>query len=318
MSHALNKIQKVLKADESVRGRLMDETNAELAKFYSHPANQSELQELAFSIIDFAWQDAMAQDIVPLIIETKTVGLDEIDYFEEDLRGLRAYWQGKGGQINSHILRHQREQMPRDEMVAALDIHQDELATNFWGSLQKISSQYQEKLRQLPSKRLIELIGRALPHPSTIDGDALTASVALGSLADTDVDPILRTVMKNSKGGVSFLGTQFALHNLADIGLTYGDNVREQLFSTGQIGIYKGAPVVQVENFENFYGDRVLPDNEIWLVGQNAGRLTYYGNSPKTQVLAQQAFYQRWETARDAGMSLFGAESGRIGRIVLT
>ena len=96
------------------------------------------------------------------------------------------------------------------------------------------------------------------------------------------------------------------------------DATNGTLFKTGHIGVYKGASVVQIENFENFYGDRVLNDNEILIIGQNAGRLTYYGNTPKTQVLAQQAFYQRWETARDAGMSLFGAESGRIGRIILT
>jgi len=318
MSKALKTIQKVLAAPEELRDGLKDKTNAELSAHYALAQNQNELQELAYEIIQWAWADAMAQDIVPLVLETKTVGLDEIDYMEEDLRGLRAYWQGKGGKILSGILRHSREQMPREEMVAALDLHQDEVATNFWGTLTKLQSQYTEQLAQLPTKRLIELIARALPHPSTIDTEALTASVAAGSLADTDVDPIMRTVMKQSKGNVSFLGTRHALFNLADIGLTYGDNVREQLFQTGQIGAYKGAPVVQVENFEDFYGDDVLPDNEIWIIGRNAGRLTYYGNTAKAQVLRMEAFYWRWETARDAGMSLFGAEDGRIGRIILT
>ena len=42
MSHALKTIQKVLKAEGSDRQRLMDQTNAELAKFYSHPGNNAE------------------------------------------------------------------------------------------------------------------------------------------------------------------------------------------------------------------------------------------------------------------------------------
>jgi hypothetical protein len=82
--------------------------------------------------------------------------------------------------------------------------------------------------------------------------------------------------------------------------------------------VYKGYPVVEVENFEDFAGNLVLPTNELWVVGQNAGRLTYYGNQAKVQQLARPAFYVRWETARDAGMLLYGINRGRIGRIVLT
>jgi hypothetical protein len=76
--------------------------------------------------------------------------------------------------------------------------------------------------------------------------------------------------------------------------------------------------VVEVENFEDFAGNLVLPTNELWIVGQNAGRLTYFGAQAKVQQLPRPAFYVRWETARDAGMLLYGIGRGRIGRIVLT
>ena len=318
MTNPIKLINSVLEAPAEKREALKEKTNLELSQFFGQPQNQMQLQELAYNLISTAWSDAMATDIVPLIIETKTVGLADIDYMEEDLRGLRAYWQGKGGKIQSGIMRMQRELMPREEMVAALDIHADEVATNFWGAMSKLTSQYEEKLRQLPVTRLVELIATALPHPSTIDGDALTASVAAASLADTDIDPIMQTVMEHSKGDVSIIGTRQALHYLAQVGMDYGDIVKDGLFRTGQIGAYKGAPVVQIENFEDFYGDLVLPKDELWVVGRNAGRLTYYGSQAKVQVLAREAFYQRWETARDAGMSLFGAEAGRLGRIILT
>jgi len=318
MTNPIKTIKSVLDAPAEKRGAMMDRTNAELSTFFAQPQNAMYMQELAYNLVSSSWSDAMAQDITPMIIDVKTVGLGEIDYMEEDLRGLRAYWQGKGGRIQSGIMRFQREQMPREEMVAALDLHADEVTTNFWGTLQKLRSQYEEKLRQLPVQRLVELIATALPHPSTIDGDPLTASVAAASLADTDVDPIMQNVMEHSKGQVSIVGTSTALHYLAQTGMDYGDIVKNQLFQTGQIGTYKGAAVVQIENFEDFYGDLVLPNDELWIVGRNAGRLTYYGNQPKVQVLNLESFYQRWETARDAGMKLFGAEAGRLGRIILT
>src|SRR2546423_11744323 len=99
----------------------MAQSNRALGEhFMRHPAD---MEEVAFDLLNRAWSDAMAEDIVPRIIETKTVGLGDVDYVDEDLRGMRAVWQGKGGQILSDILRYTRTIMPREEMATAIDLH---------------------------------------------------------------------------------------------------------------------------------------------------------------------------------------------------
>ncbi|MDP2622562.1 MAG: hypothetical protein Q8Q29_02050 [Actinomycetota bacterium] len=272
----------------------------------------SDLEEFAFDLLNNVWADAMAEDIVPQVIQVKNVGLADPDYIEEDLRGLRAYWQGKGGQIRSDIIRYERAQMPREEMVTALDFHQDEIATNFWGTFDDLVTQSREKLSQLPTERLIELVQAAI-----VTGDTF-GSFAASTLTDDQIDPVIEEVALRSKGNVTLLGTRPALRHLAGVGLEFGDRVAEQIFNTGQIGQYKGYAAVQVENFEDFAGNFVLPNDELWVVGQNSGRLTYYGDNAKVQQLKLPSFMLRWETARDAGMLLFGAAKGRIGRIKLT
>lgn len=306
----LNLMARVHQApDEAARVRARQETNAILgAHFARHP---QELEEFAFDLLNAAWADAMGQDITNQIIEVKTVGLGEPDYIDEDLRGQRAYWQGKGGQILSDIIRYERSQMPREEMVTALDYHQDELATNFWGAFDKLTSQAREKLRQLPVERLIELVQAAITSGTTF------GVFAANTLSSVQVDSVVTSVARASRGGVTIFGTDVALTHLANVGLEFGDNIAEQLFRTGRVGNYKGHRTVQVENFENFLGNFVLPDDEIWVVGRNAGRLTYYGAQAKVQQLRLPSFFGRWETARDAGMLLYGADRGRIGRIVL-
>lgn len=305
-----NLLERVAAADESERDSLREETAGDLGLHFQR--NTADLEELAFDLLNLAWSDAMAEDIVPRLIEVKTVGLGEPDYIEEDLRGMRAYWQGKGGQILSDILRYERSQMPREEMVSAIDYHQDEIATNFWGTFDKLTSQSREKLRQLPVVRLIELV------QASIIGGVTYGSFAAATLTDDQVDSVLDEVALRSGGQASLIGTRPALRHLATVGLDFGDNVAERVFNTGQIGQYKGYPTVQVENFEDFNGDFVLPNDEIWIVGRNAGRLTFYGNTAKVQQLKLPSFFGRWETARDAGMLLYGAAKGRIGRIVLT
>lgn len=295
--------------DEAVQGDLKERSNQLLGDHFArHPLD---LQEFAYDIVGLLWADVMNEDITQKIIEVKNIALGEIDYIEEDLRGGRAYWQGKGGQILSSIIRNERNFMPREEMVAAIDLHQDEIKTNFWSSFDKLRAQYEEKLRQLPVTQLIELIKAA------ITGGSFFGEFAVSSLTAAQVDSVVEPVAARSKGGVTIIGTEIAVRLLAGIGLTFGPNLQEQIFNTGQIGVYKGRAVVQVENFENFEGRFVLPNDELWIVGNNAGRLTYYGDQ-KTQVLPREAFYQRWESARDAGMLLYGAPKGRIGRIVLT
>lgn len=296
--------------DAAKRDQMKRECNVDLGRHFSrHPA---ELEELAYDLLNIAWSDAMSEDITSQIIEVKTVGLGEPDYVDEDLRGLRAYWQGKGGLILSDIIRYERTVMPREEMVTALDFHQDEIALDFWGTFDKLVGQAQEKIRQLPVTRLIELV------QASIQGGTFFGSFALSSLSATQVDSVLEEVALRSDGDVSILGTRTAVRHLANVGLTFGINVAERIFNTGQIGQYKGYPVVQIENFEDFSGNFVLPNNELWLVGRRAGRLTYFGDTAKVQQLQKESFYRRWETGRDAGMLLYGAQRGRIGRIVLT
>jgi hypothetical protein len=296
--------------DATKREELMRASNPILgAHFIRHPG---EMEEIAFALFDIAWRDTMAEDIVPKIIDVKTVNLGDTDFVDEDLRGLSAYWQGAGGQIVSGELRYQRSVMPREEMATAIDLHRNEILTDFWGTFQKLQSQANEKVRQLPVTRLIELVQTGITAGTTF-GTAPASTVTA-----ENVDPVLDFVAQRSKGQVTIIGARNAVRILSNIGVQFGPNVAEKIFTAGQVGLYKGYPVVEVENFENFAGNLVLPVNELWVVGQNAGRLTYFGNQAKVQQLARPGFYVRWESAQDAGMMLYGIGRGRIGRIVFT
>lgn len=300
--------------DDAKKAQLKADSNVELARhFKAHP---TDLEELGFELLNIAWSDAMDNDVVPQLIEVKTVGLGDTDYVDEDLRGQRAYWQGKGGQILSDVIRYERAFMPREEMVTALDFHQDEIALDFWGTFDRNVNQAQEKLRQLPVQRLVELVRASIT--AATNGGIYYGSFAVGTLTADQVDSVIDQVAARTGGSLSIVGTRIAARYLATIGMQFGPNVQERIFNTGQVGIYKGYPVVQIENFEDFGGNLVLPNNELWLVGRNAGRLTFYGDTAKVQQLRLPSFYTRWETARDAGMLLYGANRGRIGRIVLT
>lgn len=296
--------------DEDRRHALMRESNAALGQHFRLAPQDT--QELAFALFDGAWMDTMQDDLLPRIINVKHVGLGDVDWVDDDLRGLTAHWQGKGGQILSDVLRYQRTQMPREEMAASIDLHNDEIALDFWGTFEKLQAQAREKISQLPIFRLVELV------QTGIQAGATFAEVPASTLTSNNIDPIIDFVAQRSKGNVTIVGARNAVRILSNVGIQYGQNVAERIFTAGQVGVYKGYPVVEVENFEDFAGNLVLPVNELWVVGQNAGRLTYFGDTPKTQTLPQKGFYTHFETASDAGLLLWGIGRGRLGRIVFT
>lgn len=304
--------------DDAKRADLMAETNEELAAHFGR--NHHDLEELSFDLFNIAWRDVTngywsipgIPDIVGALVEVKTVGMGETDFIEEDLRGMRAYFQGKGGQIRSDIIRYERQQMPREELVTAIDMHQDEMALDFWGMLTKLQAQAQEKLRIAPAQKLITLIQAAVTAGSTF------GSFAAATLSDTQIDPILDAVALRSGGQATIFGTLSAIRKLASIGLDFGPEIQGRIFESGVIAQYKGYPVLQLANWEDFEGKFVLPNNELYIIGKNAGRVTWFGAVAKVQTLQLPSFYKRWETARDVGISVYGAAKGRVGRVVLT
>jgi hypothetical protein len=300
-------------SDGAKRDELRQRTNARLSAHFSrHP---DELQELAFDLLNVAWADTMQEDLVPKLIETRTVGINEVDYIEEDLRGGRAYWQGKGGQIRSFILRYERERMPVEEMVTSIELHIDEIRSNFWGGFDKLKAQANEKLRQLPTRRLIELVQAAI---NDTENSSYYGTFAKSTLTDDQVDSVLEPIAERAKSGLTIMGTQSALSPFAKIGAQFSQDIATKVFQTGEVGVYKGYPLVRVENFEDFAGNLVIPTDEVLIVGRNAGRLTFYGADAKVAQLQERSFRIVWETARDAGMLLHGASKGRLGRIKLT
>ena len=138
--------------DEDRRQQMMRESNAALGAHFVR--NTPDMEELSYALFDIAWADLMGSNLLPQIIDVKTVGLGDVDWVDEDLRGMRAMWQGVGGQILSDMLRYQRTLMPRQEMVAAIDLHRDEIALDFWNSFGKLQQQANEKISQLPVQQL--------------------------------------------------------------------------------------------------------------------------------------------------------------------
>ena len=304
-----NTLRQVRRGGRGCREQLQAETNEQLSQHFQR--TPGDLEELAFDLLNRAWADAMAEDIVPRIIKVKNVGLAEPDYIEEDLRGMKAYWQGKGGQIRSDIIRYERAQMPREEMVAAIDLHDDEISTNFWGTFEKLITQAREKMGPLPVERLLELV------QASITAGATFGTFAAARLTDNQIDPIIEEVALRSGGHITIIGTRRDAAPRRDrLGIRQqhqGKNLQHRPDRRLQ-----GLPGPPDRELRGLPGR--LRDPERRDVGRRATAPAASRTTGTSQGAAAQAalLHSRWETARDAGMLLYGVDKGRLGRIILT
>jgi hypothetical protein len=142
---------------------------------------------------------------------------------------MRAYWQGKGGQIRSDILRYERAQMPREEIVTAIDMHQDELQLDFWGSFDKLSTQAQEKMRTLP----VAAADRA--RAGVDHGGHQRSARSPRPRCPTIRSTRCSTRWRCAPGGqINIVGTSVAVRKLSRVGLDFGPNIQERISRPGR------------------------------------------------------------------------------------
>ncbi len=293
---------------------LKEKSNRQLGRYFHE--NEGEFDKVARAALNVAWADSVKTDIINQVIQTKTVdGTLREDTVEEDLRGLKARWQGSGGQIHSDPIHDSSFSFGPDEIVFAHDYHVKDLRNDFWGNYSKIVSHGRAKMDGVTVERLIALVQDGV-NSGTNAAQYLTTAKA--SVTDAIVDALIDPISDRSSGNISILGSRSALAPLEKLGAEFSENLGERYFLTGQIGVYKGVRLVKTQNYEDASGNLVLPDDELWIVGENAGRLTWFGTEVRTQTQQLAAFHRRLEVARDAGMRLWGAERGRVGRIVWT
>jgi hypothetical protein len=58
---------------------------------------------------------------------------------------------------------------------------------------------------------------------------------------------------------------------------TFDPEATEQIRAQGRLGVYRGANIVQVENYTDEDGVPYIPANELWVMGGTVGKFALYG-----------------------------------------
>jgi hypothetical protein len=91
----------------------------------------------------------------------------------------------------------------------------------------------------------------------------------------------------------------------------FADEALEEIRLRGRLGVYRGASIVQTNNYKDEDGVSFMPANELYVVGSDAGMFAMYGGLLSKEYSELDNWYWHYIGRQDFGGVLHHAERAR-------
>lgn len=306
MSTLFSKPDPIAEELASMKARI----NAEAAENYKDKAWREEVaQEITAGI----YQGFQTNNIIDLFTEVINLPLDG-RFVIEEVRGLEAFWHGRGGYIEESDLWKDVQEITADTIGFHLVQSEDRLRTSF--------AETAETLVRLGRQRVVaELNKRVLTTYQAAVQSGDDSYVGVSGLSLANLNSALSGVRDASESDtVTIVGRHTMTDKIVDA-LT-GNNTyalftpetNEQLLRTGVQGSYRRANILTLPNVVDANGVSQFPANELWIIGQDAGKAAYFGESQFKEFIEDDNWNWHYIMRQDFASTLIYKD--RVRRIV--
>lgn len=241
------------------------------------------------------------------IVNVERVGFDDRVFINE-MTGLKVFYIAKGGHIEASSLVSETLTLPRDTLGFHVYEFADKLRSGYAENMARLRNLAVRRLDWGTTNALKNLLQAAIPNgsPYYISG----AGVSQAAL-----NQAIREVADESESGaVTIYGRSTMVDQIADFP-GFSDEAQEEIRARGRLGRYRGATIVQARNWKDEDGASHLPANEMWVVGDSAGRFAFYGGL-LSKDWEDTEWYWHYQGRQDFGGIVHRPE--RVRRIVDT
>lgn len=284
---------------------LIEKVNEEAAKNWQDPNWRRQMAAVLSQSIMEGFQFETFYDRV---IGTERVGFNDRVIIEEET-GLKVFAIAKGGHIEASAMVAESMEIPRDTLAFHVYEFEDKLEANFAKSA--------ATLRSLAVQRLDWGVNKAIK-------DLIEASIQSGSpyywsgasVNKVALDTAIREVRDESESGsVTIYGRSTVLDQILNFP-GFAEEALEEIRLRGRLGTYRGASLIQVRNWKDEDGVSFIPDNELYVVGSDAGRFAMYGGLKTKDYVEDDNWYWHYIGRQDFGGVVHHPERAR--RLVVT
>lgn len=278
-------------------------------------------EEAAKNWHDPAWRRAMAAVLTQSILEgfrfetfyDQVIRVDRVGFNDrvllEEETGLKVFFIAKGGHIEASALVSEQMEIPRDTLAFHVYEFEDKMEAGFAKSAATLRNLAVRRLDWGVNKQIKNLIEAAIPSTSPYYWSGAT-------LTDVVLNQAIREVRDESETGVVTLyGRSTVVDQIADFD-GFADEALEEIRMRGRLGVYRGASVVQVRNWKDEDGASFIPDDELYVIGDDAGMFAMYGGLKAKEYVEQDNWYWHYIGRQDFGGVVHRPERAR--RLVIT
>jgi len=279
---------------------LMAQVNEDARKNWDDPNWR---REMAGVLTESIREGFDLNSLFPTIVETRSVGFDDRVILTEDT-GLKVFYIAKGGHIEASAMVSESMEIPRDTLGFHVYEFEDKLRANFGESISTLRSLAVKRLDWGVHKALKSLVEAGI---DTGDPQYISAS----GVSQAALDLAISEVRDESlTGEVTVWGRGPMIDQIS--GFTgFADEALEEIRKRGRIGVYRGANIVQANNYKDEDGVSFMPANEMYVVGSDAGLFAMYGGLLSKEYVEQDNWYWHYIGRQDFGGVLHRPERAR-------
>jgi hypothetical protein len=257
----------------------LDEAGKKLEKRIAAMAKTPQgMNELAQLITENLEEEMQAYDLRPLLFETKPRKLLEVVEYKRKGK-FRAYRTTRGGYVpKSQVFQDVVKAQPEEFSVRPA-CHLLQLETGRISSVNDLITGAQEALLTEYARYFYATLEAVNAGDST---GTLKAQVT-GEVDKTTLDKMLHAA--SAKGGqVSIVGTHTSLAPILDFE-GYTDTQKDEIMRTGNLGVYRGANLVKLEEFLDADDLEVIKHDTIFIVTRKAGYVDDFGAIRSREII---------------------------------
>lgn len=277
-----------------------------------------------------AWHDEMAavmtedidrgfesENLVDLLAETEHLGWEDRSTVSET-RGMRAFWIARGGYIEESTIHEETFEIKRDMLGFHVSEDEDKLRANFGPNQARLISLGAQRMACEVNLKVLRTFQAAVPSSSAYYTAA--SGVSLATL-NTGLREVRDEQLDNN---IVIVGRATMTDKIVDALVAVGGGsyaaflpeTNEDLLRTGVLGTYRQAKIITLKNFKNDIDSSFFPANELWIVGREASKFAFFGESQFKEFTEQDAWKWHYLQRREFGGVVYRPE--RLRRIIDT
>lgn len=246
--------------------------------------DKGQREKLAQLLIEYIEPHHLTVDFVSMLLDTRAMKVGDI-LVKKLRKGIKVHTLVPGSiHLKGEITTSERMNYNLDGADVGVQANQWELDSGELGTVASIRAEMEAKLRDYFQGKVFTMLSTIWTAGNTPDNFTATNGVITSTALEDAIDHINQTA-----GGVkAVIGSRAAMTPITKFAAFWQDPAGEyayvperiqQIMATGTLGNYYGAPLVVLEqeydNPEDY--NKLIPENEILVIGQHVGTFITYG-----------------------------------------